>query len=324
MPLLHFLSNHSVFRLKAIGISVCLLFMGAFAAYGFEKPIDKAIAVVSLRIRPYVEALEALAETLSAEMGIQTIPVFLDNESGKSREMLTKRLAEADDATVFIAVGPEAAHLLWKDLSIADEKKIFTMVLNPEKALPLQQTDCGISLNIPIESQLRIIKQVLPSTHRIGLIYNPEYNAVFSGEARRVGLLLGLTIMPLEVADRKDIATILQRNREKIDALWMIPDQTVISESLVPFIIKEAIAKAVPVIGFNRFFYENGASLCYLFDYKGIGKQTGRLLLERLKGGACGNEPPEFKVWCNIKVMNALGVNYNADAIGTAAIGQGP
>lgn len=39
-----------------------------------------------------------------------------------------------------------------------------------------------------------------------------------------------------------------------MDALWLIPDRTVISESIVKYVIKEAFLRKVPVIGYNRFF----------------------------------------------------------------------
>jgi putative tryptophan/tyrosine transport system substrate-binding protein len=237
---------------------------------------------------------------------------------------LIKRLTEKGHVTVFIAVGPEAAHLLWNDLPAENGKKIFTMVLNPEKAIPFHQNLCGISLNIPLENQIRVVKQVLPVLSRIGLIYNPEHNASFANEAMSAGLALGVAIIPLKVGDRKEIPMILQNNWHTIDGLWMIPDQTVITESIVPHIIKESLSKGVPVIGFNRYFYENGASLCYLFDYKDIGRQTGRLMMELMEGASCTSRAPSFKVWCNIKVLKALGLGYNAAAFDGTQIGPGP
>ena len=271
-----------------------------------------------------MEALEAMEETIFAQMGIKLEVFHIDNDFEKSRDELIKRLADKDEATVFIAVGPEAAHLLWSDLPAGKGKKIFTMVLNPEKALPFQQNLCGISLNIPLENQLRVLNQVVPGLNRIGLIYNPEYNAAFAKQAAQTGATMGITIIPLEVAARNEIPAVLQNNWKGINGLWMVPDQTVIAESLVTFIIKESLSRGVPVIGFNRYFYENGASLCYLFDYKEIGRQTGRLLMELVNGAPCSNKAPDFKVWCNIEVLKALGVRYHADAFIDGRIGPGP
>jgi putative ABC transport system substrate-binding protein len=310
--------------LKMMGICVCLLAYGSAVSQGAEKRTDKVVAIVSLKIRPYMEALEAMEETILAETGVKLEVLHLDNDSVKSRDELIKRLTDKGDATVFIAVGPEAANLLWNDVPAGKGKKIFTMVLNPENAFPLQQDPCGISLNIPLENQLRVLTQVVPGLNRIGLIYNPEHNAAFAKQAVQTGATLGVTIIPLEVAARKEIPTVLQHNWKAINGLWMIPDQTVIAESLVTFIIKESLSRGVPVIGFNRYFYENGASLCYLFDYKEIGRQTGRLLMELINGMPCSNRSPDYKVWCNIEVLKALGVRYRPEAFIDGRIGPGP
>jgi putative tryptophan/tyrosine transport system substrate-binding protein len=323
---LRFIANQHLFLLKMIGICACLLVYGHVVAYGIEKRADKVVAIVSLKIRPYMEAIEAIEETITAAMGTKMEVFYLDNDkdSVTSRTELIKRLADKGEATVFIAVGPEAAHLLWNDLPSDKGKKMFTMVLNPEKVLPIQQNLCGISLNISLEKQMQLLKQVLPVLSRIGLIYNPKHNAAFANEAVKTGLAMGLTIIPLEVTDKKEIPTILQNSWQAINGLWMIPDQTVIAESLVPYMIKESLSKGIPVIGFNRYFYENGASFCYLFDYKEIGRQTGRLLMELIEGAPCENRAPDFKVWCNIKVLKALRLDYNAGAFDDQRIGPGP
>jgi putative tryptophan/tyrosine transport system substrate-binding protein len=313
-----------LYLLKMMGICICLLAYGSAVSQGAEKRADKVLAIVSHKIRPYMEALDAMEETVLAETGIKLEVLFLDTDSVKSRDEQVKRIAEKGDTTVFIAVGPEAAYLLWSEVPASKGKKIYTMVLNPESTLPFQQNLCGISLNIPMENQLRILTQVLPSINRIGLIYNPEHNAAFATQAVQTGANLGVTIVPLEVGSRKEIPRVLQHNWQGINGLWMIPDPTVIAESLVPFIIKESLSKGVPVIGFNRYFYENGASLCYLFDYKEIGQQTGRLLMELMKGTPCLNRAPDFKVWCNIEVLKALGVSYRAESFIDGRIGPGP
>ena len=312
-----------VFLLKvSVLVLICIIFFGNSGIYGVEIQKHRVVALVSLNIRPYLEALEALEETILRNPDVRMEVFFLDNYEGKKRKGLLKSISGGDYENVFIAIGPEAARFIWSEPLFDKCHRIFTMVLNPEKVISPLQQPCGISLNIPVETQVRIFKKALPSMKSIGLLYNPEYNAAFSKEAIQAASEMGLKIIPLEVSLRKEIPNILSRQWNAIDGLWMIPDHTIIAESLVRHIIKESISQGVPVIGFNRFFYESGAALCYILDYGEIGKQTGRLLMDLLGSESCGKEPPFFNIWYNHNVLNRLGLHYvsvHPDDVGTGA-----
>jgi putative ABC transport system substrate-binding protein len=131
-----------------------------------------------------------------------------------------------------------------------------------------------------------------------------------------------LKIVPLEVSSKKNIPIVLQQHWEGLDALLLIPDRTVISESLVKYIIKQAISEGVAVVGYNRFFYESGAALAFVFDYKEIGEQTARLAFRILAGDVCEREDPIFHTWLNSRVIKTLGIQVAGD--GCPGIEVGP
>jgi putative ABC transport system substrate-binding protein len=149
----------------------------------------------------------------------------------------------------------------------------------------------------------------LKSVKRLGLLYDPRYNSEFFTKVVAEAPSLEVKIVPLKVSSKKDIPGVLKQQWDNIDALWLIPDQTVISESIVQYIIKEALFKKTPVIGYNRFFYESGAAFAFVFDYEELGKQTGRLAAGILTGKACEKEPPVFHGWLNLRVIDKLGIS---------------
>ena len=315
------------FRLNSILIiigCICLLTCPKGVCFGSESTHGKAVAIVSSKILPYMEALEAMEKTVAAELNIDTEEVYLESDLHQNTDILVNRYADREDISVFIAVGPQAAYLLWHTLGGHKAKKLYTMVLNPEKVLPDASDLCGVSLNIPVSEQVEIIRRAFTGSHRVGLICNPEQNADVLRMAVEAGEAKGVEIVPLEVTDRKMIPAILLQNWEAIDELWMVPDQTVISESLVSYIIKECLKKGIPAIGFNRYFYEKGAALCFLFEYGDVGRQTGRLVAELLQGRSCTNNAPEYIVWYNIKVLKALGIEYDSEIFSAGRIGPGP
>jgi putative ABC transport system substrate-binding protein len=206
-------------------------------------------------------------------------------------------------------VGPGAVRFVWDALGQAGiQKMIYTMVLNPENIIDTQMALCGIPLNIPLTNQLRQISEALPGIERLGLLYDPKHNAEFFAEAAHEAYQLGIKLIPLRVSDRKGIPMVLEKHWDKIHALWLIPDRTVISESIVQYLIKEGLYKKVPTIGYNRFFYESGAALAFVFDYGELGAQTGEKVLRMMQKGPCGWNPPIFHAWLNFKILKKLNI----------------
>ena len=157
---------------------------------------------------------------------------------------------------------------------------------------------------------MKIIAGCLPGSHRIGILYDPLYNAANVRQVEQSAAKFGLKIVPLRVSSKKEIFPALSNNWDIIDLLFFVPDRTVISESLVQHIIKQALLRGVPVIGYNRFFYECGATLVFALDYREIGKDTARLAFKALKGKKCVKATPVFQAWLNVRTARLLGIKY--------------
>ena len=267
----------------------------------------KVAVLVSSDIRPYIEAVEGMSVVL-AESASAKVQVFsLEKFKGKSRDVLMQNLT-GEKFDLFVAVGPEAVRFASEEPALEKTTWLYSMVLNPPKVSGQTETACGVPLDIPAQRQLEMIAQGLTAIKRLGLLYDPRYNSEFFTKAATEAPSLDLKIVPLKVSSKKDIPVVLKQHWENIDALWLIPDQTVISESIVQYIIKDAIFKKTPVIGYNRFFYESGAALAFVFDYEELGRQTGRLAANVLMGKTCEKEPPVFRGWLNLRVIDKLGM----------------
>ncbi|WP_207692244.1 ABC transporter substrate-binding protein [Desulfonema limicola] len=277
----------------------------ALTASAGEFPGTKIAVLVSLNIKPYAEAVQGIDRVLS-DAGINPDTFFLDRYEGKALESLALKLTR-QDYDLFIAVGPEASGFTWSKFQ---DKTVYTMVLHPEKIENTPKKICGIPFNIPVDTQIKKIEQSLPGLKRIGLLHDPEYNSSFFNQAYEQGIKSGLEIIPLEASSKKEIPLVLDKNWDKIDCLWMIPDRTIISESIIKYIIKESLLKKIPLIGYNSFFYESGAAMSFIFNYESLGKQTGETVLKVLKGDLCKDNEPEFQIWLNHKVLNSLGISF--------------
>lgn len=312
-----------VFHIKFPCFVLLFLCLAAPVLHSAETPVQKVAVLLSLNIRPYLEAIEGFKEHFS-EHNSAVIEVFnMEEYTDSARSILSRNLTDKK-FDICIAVGPEAARFIWTGDGAGQLLKIYTMVLNPEEILESTEPVCGISLDIPVNTMMEIFSKVLPSLTRIGLLYDPNNNSKFAGRAVVEAGGMGLVIIPLEVSSRKQIPAVLSAHWGRMDGLWLIPDQTIITESLVPHIIKQSISHGKAVYGYNRFFYKSGAALCFILDYRQIGRQTAELVLEILKGQNCRKQTPVFTTWYNPRILNLLGIEPHMASSAGVNLEPGP
>ncbi len=269
-----------------------------------------AAVVVSRKIRPYLEVTEGIMERVSSGLSGSDIFFLSPGDDLVTAQVTDRLITGAYDLVA--AVGPEAASLVWK--TGIPGKKIYAAVLDPDAVPHIPHNACGISLRIPVAAQLETISTAFPSLRSIGLLFDPDHNQWFFEAAASAAALddISVKIIPLEVTARKYIARVLQNNLDRIDAVWMIPDQTVISEKLIQYVIKQALYKNTGVIGYNAYFTRTGALFSFEFDYQALGRQAGGLIMDCLAGRECRRVPPVFESHTNPRIAQKLGLKMEA------------
>ncbi|WP_373499502.1 ABC transporter substrate-binding protein [Desulfococcus sp.] len=296
-------------RLDAL-TAIGMIFLGVILGFpkdGRGAPEDqplRAVVLISQNIRPYIEAADRAAETLQGG-GLQVETIQVETLPADEKQLLEQAI-DRNAYDLLLTVGPEASRFAWSRSRTGACPVIYTMVLNPERLPDAPADPCGISLGIPIEVQMQSITRILPSVKRIGLMFDPGNNAWFHETAERIAAAKGLSVTPIRLSSRKEISRALEAVWGKIDGLWLVPDRTIISESIVQYLIKQALLNDTPVVGYNRFFYESGAAISFVFDYGKLGEQAGRLAIERVQGRECGHPAPAFKTWINTRVLEKL------------------
>lgn len=300
--------------LIAVLSGFCVMSLKTDARAAEERFVPKTAAViVSRKIRPYLEAVEGLNAVLSGGSNIRTQVYHLDGYEGKSRTILQEKL-EQNSYDLSIAVGPEAVRFVWQELQASGSIRLYCMVLNPEKIMGFSEMNNGVSLSIAAGIQLREVSRNLLPIKCLGLLFDPAHNIAFSREAVAAGAVFNLKVIPLEITSKKEIPIVLKKNWNRINGLWLIPDPTVISERIIEYIIKEAVFQKIPVIGYNRFFFETGAALSFVLNYQKIGEQTAALALRMLRGKRSERIVPSYEFRMNDKVIQAIGLDSNAGA----------
>jgi putative ABC transport system substrate-binding protein len=228
---------------------------------------------------------------------------------------LGKKLARklrASNASLVVAVGLKAA--LAAKLEIVDIPIVYMMILDPLKHQLTAANMTGTLLEVPIDRQLKILRTFLPTLHRLGTLYDPAKTSSRVKDAAGQATALDFQLKGLPVESEKDVPQQLRTLLRDVEALWLLPDSTVLTNESVRFILESSLARQIPVIGFSPEFTRLGALLSLSVNYGDVGRETG-LLAKRILDGErllpLNPMPVErLKITVNLKTARFLGITF--------------
>lgn len=283
-----------------LGMLVWLLFGTSFAS------ATEIIILKSSDIAAYNQAINGFKSALPSGMILSEFDLQGDLEKGRK---LARKIRASDPALVF-AVGLKAAKAA--QLEIVDIPVVYSMVLDPAKYGLTTPNMTGILLEVPVERQLAMIRTLLPNLKHIGTLYDPTKTTSLIDEARRLLKPNGMELIPLQINNERDVPGGLRALLPSVDALWLVPDSTVLNDESLRFILNTALEERVPVIGFSREFARSGALLCLSVNYGDIGRQAGQLSRKLLDGQLSLPmkpwHPERIETSLNLKTAKFLGI----------------
>jgi putative ABC transport system substrate-binding protein len=204
-------------------------------------------------------------------------------------------------------------------LQIFDQPVVFCMVLNPEAhGLPAFNMT-GVAVRIPAETQLSRLRSVMPGRTRIGVLYDEDQSGSFVREALHAAKRQGLDLVAVALHKQEEIPVALRSLLPKIDVLWLIQDQLVVSEPTIPFFVESTLGAKIPLFTFSSTLVQQGAVGALVVDPWTVGQQTARITLSRLKepGILRGHmDPPDHpQLALNLNSAEYLGLTVNAELI---------
>ena len=304
-------------RRSVIRWGALLLFLWGFVTVLPASLLAREIAVLkSADIAAYNQAIAGL----KAELPESSTVTEYDMQCDVARGRKLARKIRASDASVVITVGLKAA--LVAKLEIVDVPVIYCMVLDPDKYDLHAPNMTGISLQVPIARQLGTMHLVLPNLRQLGVVYDPEKTGPLVDEARRVAKGLGLELIEQQVSSEKGVPAALREIIPRVDALWLIPDSTILTEDSLRFVLSTALDRNVPVIGFSSEFVRNGALVGLSVNSEDVGKQAGALARRILKGqnsvSSSALPPDRVRFALNLKTAKFLGLSLPPEVINRA------
>lgn len=212
-----------------------------------------------------------------------------------------------------LAVGVLAA-VLAKD-QFADIPVIFCMVINYKRFDLAGANITGISSEVPVEDQFAILKEFLGANKSVGVIYDPKETGGIVAEAVTIGKKFNFNLINAVVVSEGKVESALKSIVKKIDALWIIPDSTVVTKKSLETILKFCLRHRLPVFCTSSVVVKAGALLSISPDYIQTGRQAAHLAQILLSNPAVLSlgvkQPDKLKITVNTHTAEIIGVDIS-------------
>lgn len=144
---------------------------------------------------------------------------------------------------------------------------------------------------LPVEAQLKLIRAILPTATKIGILYTTsETNSESQLKLyQQLAPEYGFNVVATGISTGADIPLAMDSLLPQVDCLTNLTDNTVVSYLAV--LVEKANAAGKPIFGSEIEQVKNGCIASEGVEYVSLGKQTGALAARVLSGEFAGDIP---------------------------------
>ena len=319
--------QHSFLRTRLSTLALALA-----AAAPFAHAAEKTVAVTAIVEHPALDAVrDGVRDELKAagfENG-KTLKFEYQSaqgNTGTAAQIARKYVGDRPAAIVAIATpSAQAVVAATKDIPV-----VYSAVTDPVAAKLVKTWDAsgtnvtGVSDMSPLDKHLELIKRVVPTAKRIGIIYSPgEANSVAIVEAmKKFAPAAGYVMVEASAARSVDVAAAAQSLVGKADVIYAPTDNNVMSA--FEGIVKVAQAAKVPVVAADTDAVKRGAVAALGLNYYDLGRQTGKIVVRVLNGEAPGKIASQtstnFELHVNLAAAQKQGVALSDELVKSAKV----
>jgi putative ABC transport system substrate-binding protein len=288
-----------------------------------EKKVS--IGIIQIVEHPALDAARnGFLETLKANGYIEGQNLTVDYQNAQNDQSTLQSIAQKFAAAKYdlvLAIATPAAQAMAgasKDIPI-----LITAVTDPVAAKLVNSMDkpgtnvSGTTDMNPIKEQFDLLKKLVPSAAKVGIIYNAgEVNSQVQVKlAKDVAAALGIEIKEATVANSSDVLQAAQSFIGKVDAIYVPTDNTVVSAA--QSVVQVCNQNKIPLFAGESSVIDAGGLATIGINYGNLGKQTGDMAIRVLKGAKPQDMPIEsqkdFDVVINQDTAKLLNIQIPQD-----------
>ena len=258
--------------------------------------------------------------------------VIYDYQNADADMALVSQIVDgfvADKVDLVVAIATPAAMGAFNATMDTEIPVIYTAVTDPVQA-QLADADgnptglaTGTSDELPVEAQLKMIREILPEAKTIGILYTTS-EANSTAMIKQYEDLVGkydFELVTEAISQSADIPLAADSILSKVDCLSNLLDNTVVNA--LPTILDKANSKGIPVFGSEIEQVKLGCLASEGIEYVALGRQTGAMAARLLKGEQTVEEMPfelitQSYLYLNEEVADKLNIELSDQLRGRA------
>lgn len=252
---------------------------------------EKVIAIVNLQRHPILDAVQENIISTLKESGFEdgkNVRLIIKSANGQTN--LIPSISSgilSENPELIITISTPITQQFVKD---ARCPIVFGAVTDPVGSGIISSLEeptaniTGTADVLPYEEQIKLIRKIHPAAKKIGVIYNPaEAPSIFAMKHIEVyAPKYGFELVKKTVSKTMEIQQAALSIVSECDVLLVSSDNTVTGG--LSAIVNIAIKNKRPLYAGDEGSIQKGAIAAYSINYDQLGKQTGKLAVEVLKG----------------------------------------
>lgn len=290
---------------KILAIMASAAILAAAAGCGQQEAGEKVyeVGVLQYADHPSLDNCRiGFVEGLKAEGFEEGKNLKLDLQSAKTDDATNTQVAQkfaADGLDLVCGIATPSAQALYNSCYELGIPVVFNAVSDPVAAnLAKSKTEAmdgitGVSDELPVEAQLKLIREMLPDAKKIGILYTTsEANSLSTIKTyeEKVGEY-GFELVTKGVANAAEIPQAAETVAGQVDCITNLTDNTVVDN--LNIVLEKAEAHNIPVFGSEEEQVGNGCIASAGIDYIDLGKKAGAIAAKVLKGEKASSIPYE-------------------------------
>ena len=278
--------------MRALFLSIALIILSALPAWATDILILQSSRT---------SAISDAANGFQAVYPGNTLTMVLADYA----EMDVVRLVKEEQPRLLLVLG---------DPALAASRKVRSVPVVALMALaPLHKGPTGFANSIepvaPPERFFALFKAI--GVKRVGVLYDPARTGWYMKRAKSAAENSDVELVTREVSNPRDVLSRLEQLKGKVDALWMIPDATVVTSDTQDAFFLFSLTQHVPVVTYADHYLSKGAAISLSADLAETGRQAAELTMSLL---ANPDRDPVIKparkmrVRANPNILKKLGI----------------
>ncbi len=228
-----------------------------------------------------------------------------------------KGAVQGVNPSAIFAIGPAAAKVARSEFP--NTPLVYAVVPNPEGIGLKGSGVTGVAMSVHPKRYFALFRQLGSNIKRVGVIYNPQKTGEYVEEGGKAAEGNGMSLIAKKAQGEADVPNMLREVVDQIDALWMIPDSSVVTRNSFKFILQTTLEKNIPLLVFSTDMVKAGALLGLSPDYGDTGDKAAQMLEKIVSGTKIDSIPisyPDGRLDLNEQIAEKMHIKLPGDLLG--------